>query len=88
MIAAVAALALGTVTMSTGAMAVPHGGHGFAHGGGFARGGHGGFGPGFALGAGLGGLYDFGGGYYGGCYQQRWVPTPYGYRWRTVNVCY
>ena len=24
---------------------------------------------------------------YVGCYQQRLVPTPFGYRWRTVNVC-
>ena len=24
---------------------------------------------------------------YAGCYQQRLVPTPFGYRWRTVNVC-
>jgi hypothetical protein len=24
----------------------------------------------------------------GGCYVQRRVRTPYGIRWRTVNVCY
>ena len=24
---------------------------------------------------------------YAGCFQQRLVPTPFGYRWRTVNVC-
>ena len=45
---------------------------------------------------GYGGLYAFGGpdydddyDYYGGdnCYQQRWVPTPYGWRWRDVWVC-
>ena len=24
---------------------------------------------------------------YLGCYQNRPVPTPFGYRWRTVNVC-
>jgi hypothetical protein len=24
---------------------------------------------------------------YVGCYQKRLVPTPFGYRWRTVNVC-
>ena len=24
---------------------------------------------------------------YLGCYQNRLVPTPFGYRWRTVNVC-
>ncbi len=43
-----------------------------------------------------GGLYAFGGPwdyddeyYYGAdsCYQLRWVPTPYGYRWRQVWVC-
>lgn len=26
--------------------------------------------------------------YGGGCYQKRWVPTPFGYRFRWVNVCY
>lgn len=35
--------------------------------------------PGFGVG------YFAGG--YAGCYQQRLVPTPFGYRWRTVNVC-
>jgi hypothetical protein len=25
---------------------------------------------------------------YGSCYVSRRVPTPYGWRWRTVNVCY
>jgi hypothetical protein len=24
---------------------------------------------------------------YGGCMQKRWVPTPFGYRFRWVNVC-
>ena len=24
----------------------------------------------------------------GGCYATRRVLTPFGYRWRTVNVCY
>ncbi len=29
------------------------------------------------------------GGYrYGGCYVRRWVATPWGPRWRVVNVCY
>lgn len=27
-------------------------------------------------------------GAYGGCWRQRWVPTPWGPRLRTVNVCY
>ena len=35
-----------------------------------------GFGVGF-----IGGGYD-------GCYVTRRVLTPYGFRWRTVNVCY
>ena len=35
--------------------------------------------PGFGIGFLSGG--------YAGCYQQRLVPTPFGYRWRTVNVC-
>lgn len=35
--------------------------------------------PGFGL-----GLVSAG---YVGCYQKRLVPTPFGYRWRTVNVC-
>ena len=35
--------------------------------------------PGFGIGFLAGG--------YGGCYQKRLVPTPFGYRWRTVNVC-
>jgi len=29
-----------------------------------------------------------GGGGYDGCYVTRRVLTPYGFRWRTVNVCY
>jgi len=28
------------------------------------------------------------GGYGGGCYVQRLVPTPWGPRWRLVNRCY
>ena len=93
MIAMAAAIVLGTATMATGAMAAPHmGGH--PGGGGFASpGGHpgGGFafhgGPGFR--GGVGGLYAFGGqAYYGGCWQRRLVPTPFGMRWRLVNVCY
>lgn len=30
-------------------------------------------------------LYDFAG---GGCWQRRLVPTPFGLRWRLVNVCF
>jgi hypothetical protein len=89
---AIAAVAALSMTMATGAMAAPHG-HGGHMGGGGAhfsggRGGHGGFGGGgFALGAGLGALYDFAGPGYYGCYQQRLVPTPFGLRYRTVDVC-
>jgi hypothetical protein len=47
---------------------------------------------------GYGGLYAYGGPLYdydddyydyydNGCYQPRWVRTPYGWRWRTVWVC-
>lgn len=31
------------------------------------------------------GRYAYGG---GGCYVRQLVPTPYGYRYRTVNRCY
>ena len=41
---------------------------------------HWGHGPGFGLG--------FVGGGYDGCWQTRRVLTPFGFRWRTVNVCY
>jgi hypothetical protein len=41
---------------------------------------HWGHGHGFKIG--------FIGGGYGGCYVTRRVLTPYGFRWRTVNVCY
>lgn len=49
-----------------------HHGHHFGHGHGF------GFNTVY-----LGGGYDG-----GGCYETRRVRTPYGFRWRTVNVCY
>jgi hypothetical protein len=41
---------------------------------------HWGHGHGFGIG--------FIGGGYQGCYVSRRVLTPYGYRWRTVNICY
>lgn len=41
---------------------------------------HFGHGHGFKIG--------FAGGDYGGCYVTRRVLTPYGFRWRTVNICY
>jgi hypothetical protein len=159
MIAIAAAMALGTATMATAAMAASRGGTaggGGGHMGGFSGGGAatahvgGGFGGGpgnvagtrgnfvapqgnfagtrsnfagtasgnvagtrrnFAAngwahdrdhdrhhrfhGFGFGGLYAFGGpDYYGyddnysdSCWQQRLVPTPFGLRWRPVDVC-
>jgi hypothetical protein len=39
------------------------------------------WGPGFGVGF-------IGGGGYDGCYATRRVLTPFGFRWRTVNVCY
>jgi hypothetical protein len=51
-------------------------------------------GHGRRFGYGFGGLYAFGGpDYYGydaygdGCWQRRLVPTPFGLRWRLVDVC-
>jgi uncharacterized membrane protein YfcA len=41
---------------------------------------HWGHGHGFGIG--------FVGGGYEGCYVTRRVLTPYGFRWRTVNICY
>jgi hypothetical protein len=39
------------------------------------------FGPGFGVGY-------FGGGYGGdGCFVTRRVLTPFGFRWRTINIC-
>ncbi len=50
-------------------------------GGGFGGFHHHHFGPGFGIGY-------IGGGYGGdGCFVTRRVPTPFGFRWRTVNVC-
>jgi hypothetical protein len=74
MLAIATSVVLATSTLATGAMAAPHG-HFGGHFGGF----HGG--PGF-------GLYSYSPGYYDGCWQRRLVPTPYGLRWRLVNVCY
>jgi len=82
-LAAVAAVSLGVAALApTAASAHWHGGF---HGGGFH---HGGFrhhfgGPRFFIGGPS--YYSYG---YGGCYQRRLVPTPWGPRWRLVNVCY
>ncbi len=45
--------------------------------------GHHGWGHGF----GFGGVY-LANGYGNGCFITRRVATPYGLRWRTINVCY
>ena len=39
-------------------------------------------------GIGFGFGFGFVGGGYDGCYVTRRVLTPFGFRWRTVNVCY
>jgi hypothetical protein len=75
--------------------AFAHGGGGHWGGGGGHWGGggfRGGF-PGRFFGPGLGiaGFYGYGYPYYygGGCaWVRRLVPTPYGWRWRLVPVCY
>ena len=91
-IAALSAAVIGLAFVSTAASARPGGGgggfrgggfHGF-HGGGFRR-----FGPGIGFGIGLGLGYPYYAGYYGsdGCLAPRRVWTPYGWRFRYVNVC-
>jgi len=70
----VAAASLSAMALApTAASAGPWGG---GWGGGFH---HHHFGPGFGIGF-IGGGDD-------GCYVVRRVPTPYGYRLRTINVC-
>ena len=77
-LALVAAASLSAVALApTAASAHWKGGGGF---GGFHHHHHH-FGPGFGIGY-------IGGGYGGdGCFLTRRVLTPFGYRWRTVNVC-
>jgi len=75
-LALVAAASLSAVALApTAASAHWKGGGGF---GGFH---HHHWGPGFGI-----GYIDngFGG---DGCYVTRRVPTPFGFRWRTVNIC-
>ena len=77
----VAAASLGAMALAPTAASAgwKGGGWGGGWGGGFHQ--HH-FGPGF-------GIAYVGGGYADdGCYVTRRVPTPYGYRLRTVNVCY
>ncbi|MBR0756727.1 hypothetical protein JQ604_31500 [Bradyrhizobium jicamae] len=70
------AATLGAAALApTAASAKPFGWGGGWHGG---RHHHHHFGPGFGIGV---GFVD------NGCYVQRLVMTPYGYRYRTVNVC-
>jgi hypothetical protein len=79
MIAIAAIIAIGVAAIPTDASARWHGGgHGGWHGGGWR-------GPGWGF---YGYPYAYGPGpYYGGCYQVRRVPTPYGWRWRRVWIC-
>ena len=75
-LALVAAASLSAVTLAPTAASAHWKGGGF---GGFHHHNH--WGPGFGI-----GYVDngFGG---DGCYVTRRVPTPFGFRWRTVNVC-
>jgi len=73
-LALVAAASLSAMALApTAASAKPWGG---GWGGGFH---HHHWGPGFGIG--------FVGGGYNDCYRTRLVMTPFGYRYRTVNVC-
>jgi hypothetical protein len=76
-LAIAASAALGAAALSPTAASAHgwHGGHGWGHGHGYGFG----FSP----------IIVTGGGYADdGCLVQRRVRTPYGIRWRTVNVCY
>jgi hypothetical protein len=76
----VAAASLSAMALSPTA-ASAHGWHGGGHGG-WHHGhhfGHGHFGHGFGV--------AYIGGYDDGCYVVRRVPTPFGFRLRTINVC-
>jgi hypothetical protein len=80
--AVAAAVVLGAATMTTGAMARPHG-HGWGGaGGGFGH-------HGFAFRGYRGGFYGPGVGLYAytGCWVHRRVWTPFGWRWRLVEIC-
>jgi hypothetical protein len=83
MLALAASLAIGAAALApTSASAWGGGGHGgWGHGGW----GHGGWGHSWG-GPRVGFYGGFGG--YGGCFRDRWVPTPYGPVLQRVNVCY
>jgi hypothetical protein len=72
--AALGAAALAPTAASAAGWHGHHGGHGWGHGYGYGFG----FSPVIVT----GGYAD------DGCYVKRRVRTPYGIRWRTVNVCY
>ncbi len=76
-LAAVAAVSLGVAALAPTSASAWGGWHGGWHGGYY----HHGWGPRVYV----GGPYSYG---YGGCYARRLVPTPWGPRWRLVNVCY
>jgi hypothetical protein len=81
-LAAVAAVSLGVAALApTAASAHWHGGGWHGGYGGFHR--H--FGGSRFFFVGGPSYYSYG---YGGCYVRRLVPTPWGLRWRLVNVCY
>jgi hypothetical protein len=75
--ASLTAAALAPTSASAGGGNWHH--HGFGH--------HHHFHGGPAFGIGYVGAAIAGSGY-GDCYVTRRVPTPHGWRWRTVNVCY
>jgi hypothetical protein len=77
-LAAVAAVSLGVAALAPTSASAWGGWHGGWHGGYY----HHGWGPRVFVG---GPYYSYG---YGGCYARRLVPTPWGPRWRLVNVCY
>jgi hypothetical protein len=85
-LAAVAAISLGAAALAPTSASAWGGWHGGWHGGGWHGGGfyHHGWGPRIFV----GGPVYYGGYGYGGCYVRRLVPTPWGLRWRLVNVCY
>ena len=74
-LALAASAALGAAALSPTAASAHGWGHHWGHGWGHGYG----FGPVIVA----GGYADD-----AGCYVQRRVRTPYGIRWRTVNVCY
>lgn len=78
-LAIAASAALGAAALSPTAASAHGWGHHWGHGWGHGYG----YGFGFSPVIVSGGYADD-----SGCYVQRRVRTPYGIRWRTVNVCY